>query len=60
MRQRNCGELQLGGVVRRLGQVAFGGAQIQQFFLIVVHGVSSFSLMASMSSDYEYQAKDPK
>ena len=42
MRQRNCGELQLGGVVRRLGQIAFGGAQIQQFFLIVVHGISSF------------------
>lgn len=34
--------LQLGGVFRRLRQVALGGAQVQQFFLIVVHGQTSY------------------
>ena len=54
-----CG-LQLGGIVCRLRQITLGGTQVQQFFLIFVHGVTSLLLMVSMSCDYEYQAKDPE
>jgi hypothetical protein len=54
-----CG-LQLGSIVRRFRQVTLVGTQVQQFFLIFVHGVSSLLLMVSLSCDYEYQAKDPE
>lgn len=34
----NYRELQLGGIVRRFRQITLGGTQVQQFFLIIVHG----------------------
>jgi hypothetical protein len=37
--RRQMGDLQFGGVFRRLRQIALGGTQVQQFFLIIVHGI---------------------
>ena len=54
------GELQLGGVVGRFRQVALRCAPLQQLFLIFVHSASSSCLIASLSSDFEYQPKDPQ
>ena len=45
----SAGGLELGGIVRRFRQVALGGLQLQQFFLILVHkGLSSGLIVCSM------------
>ena len=52
-------ELQLDGIVGRLGQVTLGGLHFQQLFLIVVHGTLLFGTDCSRSLTSSIRLKIP-